>query len=62
MIRRRQVSRILWWAVSGRRSEGDAMQEKDNIDCDDDLMDGCGLLRWEEQWTTSVGIYIIILL
>lgn len=47
MIRRRQVSRILWWAVSGR-SEGDAMQEKDNIDCDDDLMDGCGWLRWEE--------------
>lgn len=53
MIRRRQVSRTLWWAVSGRgsrsRSEGDAMQEKDNIDCDDDLTDGCGLLlRWVE--------------
>lgn len=48
MIRRRQVSRILWWAVSGRRREGDAVQEKDNIDCDDDLMDGCGWLRWEE--------------
>lgn len=25
------------------------MQEKDNIDCDDDLTDGCGLLlRWVE--------------